>query len=185
MKGENMEEKKEFPITRLHLVLIMLAAALIVCAIGTFLPVDQETMSNVSRELEEIRSFIRNLDFLSASLYIFSHNLILCLVMFIPLFGLGFGMYVMLSSGYAIEIDALTHQVPPPLVFVSLFLMPYFWMELISYASAMSQSILIAWGLYKKEFKRTLTETLKIIGIVTALLFTAALIEAAFFFAFA
>ena len=177
------EEKKEFPIPKLHLILIMLTAAIIVCAIGTLLPVDQETLANISQQIEETRDLIRSLDFLSASLYIFSHNFALCLVMFIPLFGVGFGMYVMLSTGYVTEIDALAHQTLPSVAFISYFILPHFWAEFISYALAMSQSILITWGLYKKEFSKTLAETLKIIGITAALLFAAALIETALFFA--
>ncbi|RLI22218.1 hypothetical protein DRO54_01705 [Candidatus Bathyarchaeota archaeon] len=178
------EKKKEFPIPRLYLILIMLAAAIIVCAMGTFLPVDQETLANVSQQIEETRNLVKSLDYLSASLYIFSHNFVLCLIMFIPLFGVGFGMYVMLSTGYAIEIDALAHQVPPPLAFISYFLLPHFWMEFISYALATSQSILITWALYKRESGDSLTETLKTVGITAALLFAAALIETALIFAF-
>jgi len=177
------EEKKEFPIPKLHLILIMLTAAIIVCAIGTLLPVDQETLTNISQQIEETRNFIRSLDFLSASLYIFSHNFALCLLMFIPLFGVGFGMYVMLSTGYATEVDALAHQISPSVAFMLYFILPHFWAEFISYALAMSQSILITWGLYKKDFSRTLAETLKIIGITAALLFAAALVETALFFA--
>ena len=177
------EEKKEFPIPKLHLILIMLTAAIIICAIGTLLPVDQETLANISQQIEETRNLIRSLDFLSASLYIFVHNFTLCLVMFIPLLGVGFGMYVILSTGYAIEIDALAHQIPPSVAFISYFILPHFWAEFISYELAMSQSILITWVLYKKAFSKTLAETLKIIGITAALLFAAALIETALLFA--
>jgi hypothetical protein len=110
---------------------------------------------------------------------IFAHNLSNTIVMFIPGAGVGWGVYNAWSTGAAFKIlmslNASLSQSNPVLVLLS---RPFGVMELVSYAIAMSQSLLLLFALVKKRLtKKEMIYTAIEIGIVSAILLAAAFVE--------
>ena len=165
-KGEEI-----FPIPRLYLILIFLIASIVVCASGTFMPVDVEYANQTAQEFEKAKEYITTVP------YIFGNNFMHCLIMFVPVAGIAYGMFVLFNTGYHIAMFAIVEEYPPALVFLSYFLLPFFWMEFISFAIAMSESTILTFRLLKGEFRSKLHETCKWIAICALILLASAFIE--------
>ena len=109
---------------------------------------------------------------------IFLNNIRIAALMFIPGFGVGLGIFAAFSTG--LVFSALAQTTPeianlPPLIILAT---PFGIMEVFSYGMAMSQSgILINQILRKRSLKPWLVPTMIQLGIVVAVLLTAAFIE--------
>ncbi|HXV51337.1 MAG TPA: stage II sporulation protein M [Nitrosopumilaceae archaeon] len=111
---------------------------------------------------------------------IFLHNTQIALPMFIPGFGIGWGIFSAFSTGFAFAALATTtpllNEIPP---LAMIFATPFGLMELAAYSIGMSRSFLLAFVLIKKtpisqQWKQTVIE----IGIVVGLLLAGGIIEA-------
>jgi hypothetical protein len=100
--------------------------------------------------------------------------------MFIPGFGVGWGIFSAFSTGFAFAALATTtpllNEIPP---LAMIFATPFGLMELAAYSIGMSRSFLLAFSLIKKtpisqQWKQTVIE----IGIVVGLLLAGGIIEA-------
>lgn len=133
--------------------------------IGSFTEVDNE---EAAQFIEEFEGLIDEID----AIGIFVHNTMIALPMFIPGFGIAWGVFSAWSTGFAFA--AIASQIPeissiPPLAI--LFMSPFGVMELVAYSIAISRSYLLIRMVMKKinpkiAFKPTIIE----IGIVIALL---------------
>ncbi len=109
---------------------------------------------------------------------IFLNNIRIALLMFIPGFGIGLGMFAAFSTG--LVFSALAQTTPeianlPPLIILAT---PFGIMEVFSYGMAMSQSlILINEILRKRSLKPWIIPTMIELGIVVVVLLAAAYIE--------
>lgn len=111
---------------------------------------------------------------------IFLHNTQIALPMFIPGFGIGWGIFSAFSTGFAFAALATTtpllNEIPP---LAMIFATPFGLMEIAAYSIGMSRSFLLAFSLIKKipilqQWKQTVIE----IGIVVGLLLAGGIIEA-------
>ncbi len=111
---------------------------------------------------------------------IFLHNLEIALPMFIPGFGVVWGIFSAFSTGFAFAALATTNtllaKIPPIAV---IFATPFGLMELAAYSIGMSRSFLLIVNIFKKtpisqQWKQILLE----IGIVIGLLLLGGIIEA-------
>ncbi len=133
------------------------------------------TMSEVSEEeanifMEEFEKLIKDID----AIGIFVHNTTLSLPMFIPGFGIAWGLFSAWSTGFAFA--ALTIIMPelkeiPPLAI--LFLSPFGLMEIGAYSLATSRSFILIRAITKKSnltpfLKPTLIEIAIVIGLLLA-----------------
>ncbi len=133
------------------------------------------TMSEVSEEeanifMEEFEKLIEDID----AIGIFVHNTTLSLPMFIPGFGVAWGLFSAWSTGFAFA--ALTIIMPelkeiPPLAI--LFLSPFGLMEIGAYSLATSRSFILIRAITKKSnltpfLKPTLIEIAIVIGLLLA-----------------
>jgi hypothetical protein len=139
------------------------------------------SMSEVNTEeaqkfLEEFETLIDDID----AVGIFSHNTLIALPMFIPGFGVGWGLFSAWSTGYAfasiVSLTPLLSEVPP---LTLLFLSPFGLMELIAYSLGISRSYMLIWMVIKKHpfNKRVLKITGIEIGIMLGLLLAGGFIE--------
>jgi hypothetical protein len=127
----------------------------------------EETINHFKKVIAEIDGF-----------GIFSHNAIIALPMFIPGFGVAWGLFSAYSTGFAFAaISAGTPELSSlnPLV---VLLTPFGLMELAAYSIAMSRSVLFIENIIKKipiftEKKAILIE----IGIVIGLLLIGGIVE--------
>jgi uncharacterized membrane protein SpoIIM required for sporulation len=130
--------------------------------------------------LEEFNQLLETLQTGNFGIEIFLHNTEIALPMFIPGFGVGWGIFSAFSTGFAFAALATTEpllmQIPP---LAMIFATPFGLMELAAYAIGMSRSYLLIVSLLKKtplsqHWKHTTIE----IGIVIGLLFLGGIIEA-------
>jgi len=133
------------------------------------------TMSEVSEEeanifMEEFEKLIEDID----AIGIFVHNTTISLPMFIPGFGVAWGLFSAWSTGFAFA--ALTSIMPelkeiPPLAI--LYLSPFGLMELGAYSLATSRSFILIRAITKKSnltpfLKPTLIEIAFVVGLLLA-----------------
>ena len=140
--------------------------------IGTMLEVSEED-ANIF--MEEFEKLVEDID----AIGIFLHNTTLSLPMFIPGFGIAWGLFSAGSTGYAFA--AITTLAPelkeiPPLTI--LFLSPFGLMEICAYSLATSRSFILIRAIIKKtNLNPFLKPTLIEIGIVVGLLLAGGFLE--------
>ena len=125
--------------------------------------------------LKDFQQAIEGID----AIGIFEHNASIGLPMFIPGFGIAWGLFASASTGLAFSALASTSpllaNIPPISI---LIISPFGVMELAAYSIGMSRSFILIWGIInKKPIKQQIRPTLIEIGIVIALLLAGGFIE--------
>ena len=138
------------------------------------------SMSTVSEEeakafMVEFEDLVLDID----AFGIFVHNLTIALPMFIPGFGVGWGLFSAWSTGFAFASIALTTpqvaEIPPLSI---LFLTPFGLMELVAYSFGISRSFILIRAVVKKiDLVSFIKPTLIEIGIVVGLLLSGGYLE--------
>ncbi|MFB5627199.1 MAG: stage II sporulation protein M [Nitrosarchaeum sp.] len=138
------------------------------------------SMSEVNEEeanafMTEFKELVTDID----AVGIFLHNLTISLPMFIPGFGVVWGLFSAWSTGFAFSaIVTVTPEIAkiPPLTI--LFLSPFGIMELTAYSIATSRSFILIKAVYKKtNIISFLKPTIIEIGIVVGLLLAGGYLE--------
>lgn len=162
---------------RILLFFVFLAVFSIAFSIGAEMEVSQEEAGIFLDEFNKLLDSLKGENF---GLEIFLHNVEIALPMFIPGFGVVWGIFSAFSTGFAFAAIATTNsfldKIPPVTM---IFTTPFGLMELAAYSIGMSRSFLLIVGLFKKrsvlqQWKQTLLE----IGIVIGLLLLGGIIEA-------
>jgi hypothetical protein len=138
------------------------------------------TMSEVSEEeanifMEEFKKLVKDID----AIGIFVHNTTISLPMFIPGFGVAWGLFSAWSTGFAfaaiVSITPELGEIPPLAI---LYLSPFGLMELGAYSLATSRSFILIRAITKKtKLTPFLKPTLIEIGIVVGLLLAGGFLE--------
>jgi hypothetical protein len=138
------------------------------------------SMSTVSEEeanmfMEEFKKLVLDID----GFGIFVHNTTIALPMFIPGFGIVWGLFSAWSTGYAFASIA---TIMPEIANISplsiLFLSPFGLMEIFAYSLGISRSfILIKAVITKTNLSQFIKPTIIEIGIVVALLLVGGYVE--------
>jgi len=131
--------------------------------------------------IDEFNELIKDID----GIGIFLHNLMLSLGMFVPGFGIGFGLYSAWSTGFGLAaIIMMTPEIAqlvsdnPFFSLAILYLTPFGLMEITAYSIATSRSYILIWMILKKIDLRTAIRGTGIeIGIVVGILLAAGIIE--------
>lgn len=133
------------------------------------------SMSAVSEEeakifVEEFEDLVLNID----AFGIFMHNTTIALPMFIPGFGVAWGLFSAWSTGFAFASIAtatpMIGEIPPLSI---LFLSPFGFMELVAYSLGISRSFILIKEISKKNslipfIRPTIIETGIMIGLLLA-----------------
>ena len=138
------------------------------------------SMSSVSQEdaeifMSEFEKLVLDID----AFGIFTHNTTIALPMFIPGFGIAWGLFSAWSTGFAFAAIATTApqlaDIPPLSI---LFLSPFGLMELVAYSFGISRSFILIHAISKKiSLIPFIKPTLLEIGIVVALLLAGGYLE--------
>ena len=125
--------------------------------------------------LKEFQTAVEGID----AIGIFAHNASIGLPMFIPGFGIAWGLFASASTGLAFGAIASTSpilaKIPPITI---LIISPFGVMELAAYSIGMSRSFILIWTIIKKNpIKQEIRPTIIEIGIVIALLLAGGFIE--------
>jgi hypothetical protein len=140
--------------------------------IGSMTSVSEEDAKAFMSEFEEL---VLDID----AFGIFTHNLTIALPMFIPGFGVAWGLFAAWSTGFAFA--AIITTVPeigeiPPLSI--LFLSPFGLMEIVAYSIGISRSFILIRAVIKKvSLSSFLKPTVIEIGVVVTLLFVGGYLE--------
>jgi len=164
IKAKTMTKKRRF-----GLVLLFMGIFAGIFQVGTLIPVDQTTAEAL---MEEFKAQVANID----STGIFLHNATLSLIMFLPGFGVAWGIITGFQTGFAFSAATTIEPALADFPALILFITPFGIMELFAYGIAMSRSYLLlrhAVKLHKIFIKPLVIE----VGIVIGLLFVGGIIE--------
>ena len=157
---------------RIILFFIFLAIFTIIFQLGSMSTVSQE---EADLFMEEFEKLVLDID----AFGIFVHNTTIALPMFIPGFGIFWGLFSSWSTGYAFA--AIATSVPEvsnisPLTI--LFLTPFGLMEISAYSLGISRSFILIKAIFTKtNLFQFIKPTIIEIGIVVALLLAGGYIE--------
>ena len=154
----------------LFFILMAIFSAVFAISAETTLPEEEVEMI-----MEEFESMVEGID----AFGIFVHNTALSLPMFIPGFGIIWGMFSAFSTGIAFaaikSVNPLVEQIPALSI---LFMTPFGLMEVAAYSIAMSRSYIFIHKIVKKvPIRNDIRVTLIEIIILLGLLFTGAYVE--------
>jgi len=140
--------------------------------IGSMISVSEEDAEAFMSEFEEL---VLDID----AFGIFTHNLTIALPMFIPGFGVAWGLFSAWSTGFAFAAIATTipeiGEIPPLSI---LFLSPFGLMEITAYSIGISRSFILIRAVSKKiNLTQFIKPTIIEIGIVVALLLVGGYLE--------
>ena len=130
--------------------------------------------------LDEFNKLLEALKGENFGLEIFLHNTQIALPMFVPGFGVGWGIFSAFSTGFAFAALATTEpllaKIPP---IAMIFATPFGLMELAAYSIAMSRSFILIISLFRKQPILQQWKPIAIeVGIVVGLLLAGGIIEA-------
>jgi len=157
---------------RILLFFILMAIFSAVFAISAEANLPEEEVEMI---MEEFESMVEGID----AFGIFLHNTALSLPMFIPGFGIIWGMFSAFSTGIAFaaikSMNPLLEQIPALSI---LFMTPFGLMEVAAYSIAMSRSYMLIHKIIKRvSIRNDIPVTLVEIIIVVSLLLVGAYVE--------
>ena len=140
--------------------------------LGSFSEVSNEEAETFMTEFEEL---VKDID----AIGIFLHNTTISLPMFIPGFGIAWGLFSAWSTGFAfaaiMTINPQLNEIPPLAI---LYLSPFGIMELVAYSLATSRSFILIRAISKKiNLIPFLKPTGIEVGIVIGLLLAGGFLE--------
>ncbi|MHA7646320.1 stage II sporulation protein M [Nitrosopumilus sp. S4] len=140
--------------------------------IGSLSTISQEEAEAFMKEFEDL---VLDID----AFGIFTHNTTIALPMFIPGFGVAWGLFSAWSTGYAfasiVTTAPMLANIPPLTI---LFLSPFGLMELTAYSLGISRSFILIRAISKKiSLNQFIKPTIIEIGIVIALLLAGGYLE--------
>ena len=163
---------------RILTVLILFIFSFTVMMISVSIPMSTEEINSGSRDLGQLQANVKNMSLLERTRFIFSNNMLLCLIMFVPVVGLVFGIFVLYNTGVAIAAQSLANHLSPAFVLALLFIFPFTWLEFIAYSTAFSESYWFVRRLFQHRGLRELKNLGILILISAGLLALGAVIEA-------
>jgi hypothetical protein len=168
---------------RIYSTVFVLMLAVLATFAGTMVPLGQEEAELIYNQLNQTSS--------SPTLLtdIFVNNFPLCLLMFIPLAGIGIGLFILFSTGMAFravfdvqaasgfDSSATASSIDPTTAILVLVLAgAVFVLEYLSYTIAMTESVWLFRRLMQKRWKELKVLAI-LIGVVAALLAIGAVVE--------
>jgi len=139
------------------------------------------TMSEpTEEEVQEIMDFFEEIVDTIDGIGIFVHNVIIALPMFLPGFGVVWGLFSAYSTGFAYSAIATANPEIAQLNPLAVLLTPFGLMELGAYSISMSRSALLAKDVLQKNWLLIKSQKIIIgieIGIVVALLLIGGIVE--------
>ncbi|MEM2111050.1 MAG: stage II sporulation protein M [Candidatus Bathyarchaeia archaeon] len=176
------EERKAVPLKRRIAVFsIVFILCLAMTSLGAMSKLDPSVAQDIKKDLDKQSEA---LEIVGVPL-IFGNNLMHTMIMFVPGFGPFWGLLVLYNTGTVIAAVSTVANPPmnPLMLFASLFITPFAWMEYVSYSLAISESIWLIYATVKRRFKGLrdeLATASKLIAICAVVLLLAAIIEMVF-----
>jgi uncharacterized membrane protein SpoIIM required for sporulation len=109
---------------------------------------------------------------------IFSNNAWIALFEFVPVFGWIRFFTVTFTTGQVISALASTSGVPAVLLLITTFLSPHAWIELMAYAVAVAESLLLVYALLRRRLRAEIPRAAESLALAFLMLLFAAFLEA-------
>ena len=159
-----------------RIILFFIFTAIFTVVYGTSAVTSEPT----EEEIEEVMSFFEEIVDTIDGIGIFAHNTTIALPMFIPGFGVVWGLFSAYSTGFAYSAIAAANTDLAQLNPLAILLTPFGLMEMSAYSIAMSRSTLLAKDVFQKNWNQIKTDRLIIsieIGVVVTLLLIGGIVE--------
>ena len=163
-------------LTMKRIILFFIFTAIFTVVYGTSAVTSEPTED----EIQEIMDFFDEIVGTIDGIGIFVHNVLIALPMFIPGFGVAWGLFSAYSTGFAFSAIAAANTDVAQLNPLAILLTPFGLMEMAAYSIAMSRSTLLAKNVFQKNWELIKNEKLILsieIGIVIALLLIGGIVE--------
>ena len=163
-------------LTMKRIILFFIFTAIFTAVYGTSAVTSEPT----EEEIQEIMDFFDEIVGTIDGIGIFVHNVLIALPMFIPGFGVAWGLFSAYSTGFAFSAIAAANADVAQLNPLAILLTPFGLMEMAAYSIAMSRSTLLAKNVFQKNWELIKNEKLILsieIGIVIALLLIGGIVE--------
>ena len=163
-------------LTMKRIILFFIFTAIFTVVYGTSAVTSEPT----EEEIEEVMNFFEEIVDTIDGIGIFTHNTTIALPMFIPGFGVVWGLFSAYSPGFAYSAIAAANADVAQLNPLAVLLTPFGLMEMAAYSIAMSRSTLLAKNVFQKNWELIKNEKLILsieIGIVVALLLIGGIVE--------
>ena len=163
-------------LTMKRIILFFIFTAIFAVVYGTSAVTSEPT----EEEIQEIMDFFDEIVGTIDGIGIFVHNVLIALPMFIPGFGVAWGLFSAYSTGFAFSAIAAANADVAQLNPLAILLTPFGLMEMAAYSIAMSRSTLLAKNVFQKNWELIKNEKLILsieIGIVIALLLIGGIVE--------
>ena len=163
-------------LTMKRIILFFIFTAIFTIVYGTSAVTSEPT----EEEIQEIMDFFDEIVGTIDGIGIFVHNVLIALPMFIPGFGVAWGLFSAYSTGFAFSAIAAANADVAQLNPLAILLTPFGLMEMAAYSIAMSRSTLLAKNVFQKNWELIKNEKLILsieIGIVIALLLIGGIVE--------
>ena len=159
-----------------RIILFFIFTAIFTVVYGTSAVTSEPT----EEEIQEVMDFFDEIVGTIDGIGIFVHNVLIALPMFIPGFGVAWGLFSAYSTGFAFSAIAAANADVAQLNPLAILLTPFGLMEMAAYSIAMSRSTLLAKNVFQKNWELIKNEKLILsieIGIVIALLLIGGIVE--------
>tara|TARA_B110000008_G_scaffold168716_1_gene168588 strand:+ start:175 stop:705 length:531 start_codon:yes stop_codon:yes gene_type:complete len=163
-------------LTMKRIILFFIFTAIFTVVYGTSAVTSEPT----EEEIQEVMDFFDEIVGTIDGIGIFVHNVLIALPMFIPGFGVVWGLFSAYSTGFAFSAIAAANADVAQLNPLAILLTPFGLMEMAAYSIAMSRSTLLAKNVFQKNWELIKNEKLILsieIGIVIALLLIGGIVE--------
>ena len=163
-------------LTMKRIILFFIFTAIFTVVFGTSAVTSEPT----EEEIQEVMDFFDEIVGTIDGIGIFVHNTTIALPMFIPGFGVAWGLFSAYSTGFAFSAIAAANTDVAQLNPLAILLTPFGLMEMAAYSIAMSRSTLLAKNVFQKNWELIKNEKLILsieIGIVIALLLIGGIVE--------
>ena len=163
-------------LTMKRIILFFIFTAIFTVVYGTSAVTSEPT----EEEIQEVMDFFDEIVGTIDGIGIFVHNVLIALPMFIPGFGVAWGLFSAYSTGFAFSAIAAANADVAQLNPLAILLTPFGLMEVAAYSIGMSRSVLLAKNVYQKNWDLIKNEKLILfveIGIVITLLLIGGIVE--------
>ena len=163
-------------LTMKRIILFFIFTAIFTVVYGTSAVTSEPTEDEIQEVMDFFDEIVGTID----GIGIFVHNVLIALPMFIPGFGVAWGLFSAYSTGFAFSAIAAANADVAQLNPLAILLTPFGLMEMAAYSIAMSRSTLLAKNVFQKNWELIKNEKLILsieIGIVIALLLIGGIVE--------
>ncbi|MBC8250264.1 MAG: stage II sporulation protein M [Candidatus Nitrosopelagicus sp.] len=159
-----------------RIILFFIFTAIFTVVYGTSAITSEPTEEEIQQVMDFFDEIVGTID----GIGIFVHNVTIALPMFIPGFGVAWGLFSAYSTGFAFSAIAAANTDIAQLNPLAILLTPFGLMEMAAYSIGMSRSTLLAKDVFQKNWHQIKKDKLIIsieIGIVVALLLIGGIVE--------